>query len=150
RDVSALLATHLDMTIGKEVRNTLAERGVDFGPAFTSLIAVHTTAGDPTLLAEVRVPAGIRAQQTGYGIHPALLDACFQSVGAHPSAAGLGGGGLMLLLSVGRLRRFGPCGDARYCHVTITAPNASAVEADIEVLDAHGGVLLEVTRLRMG
>jgi acyl transferase domain-containing protein/acyl carrier protein len=153
RDVSALLATRLDMTTGEQVRNTLAERGVDFGPAFTSLIAVHTTADDPTLLAEVRVPPGIRAQQTGYGIHPALLDACFQSVAAHPSAAGLIGGGLILALSVGRLRRFGACGDARYCHVTITSSfkaDAPAVEADIEVLDAHGGVLLEVTRLRMG
>jgi acyl transferase domain-containing protein/acyl carrier protein len=149
-DVSALLATHLGMTIGEEIRNTLADRGIDFGTAFTGLIAVHTTAGDPTLFAEVRVPAGIRARQTGYGIHPALLDACFQSVAAHPSAAGLGGGGLMLPLSAGRLRRFGACGDARYCHVTITAANASAVEADIQVLDAHGGVLLEVTRLRMG
>jgi acyl transferase domain-containing protein/NAD(P)-dependent dehydrogenase (short-subunit alcohol dehydrogenase family)/acyl carrier protein len=150
RDVSGLLATHPDVTTGEEMRNSWAARGIDFGPAFTGLTAVHTTAGDPTLLAEVRVPGGIPARQTGYGIHPALLDACFQSVTAHPSAAGLGGGGLILPLSAGRLRRFRACGDARYCHVTITAANASAVEADIEVLDAHGGVLLEVTRLRMG
>jgi acyl transferase domain-containing protein/acyl carrier protein len=150
RDVSGLLATHPDVTTGEEIRNSWAARGIDLGPAFTGLTAVHTAVDDPTMFAEVRVPGGIRARQTGYGIHPALLDACFQSVTAHPSVAGRRGGGLMLPLSAGRLRRFGACGDAHYCHVTITAVDASAVEADIEVLDAHGGVLLEVTRFRMG
>ncbi len=150
RDVSGLLATHPALTTGEEIRNSLAARGIDFGPAFTGLTAVHTAVDDPTMFAEVRVPGGIRARQAGYGIHPALLDACFQSVAAHPSVAGWRGGSLMLPLSVGRLRRFGACGDARYCHVTITAADASAVEADIEALDAHGGALLEVTRLRMG
>ena len=116
RDVSGLLATHPDVTTGEEIRNSLAARGIDFGPAFTGLTAVHTAVDDPTMFAEVRVPGGIRARQTGYGIHPALLDACFQSVAAHPSVAGRRGGSLMLPLSAGRLRRFGACGDARYCH----------------------------------
>ncbi len=150
RDVCGLLAKHPNVTTGEEIRKSLAARGIDFGPAFTGLTAVHTAVDDPTMFAEVRVPGGIRARQTGYCIHPALLDACFQSVAAHPSVAGRRGGSLLLPLSAGRLRRFGGCGDARYCHVTITAADASAVEADIEALDAHGGVLLEVSRLRMG
>ena len=150
RDVIGLLAAHHDVTTGDEIRMSLAQRGIDFGPAFTGLTAVHTAAEGPSLVAEVRVPAGIRANQAGYGIHPALLDACFQSVAAHPSVADRRGGALLLPLSVGRLRRFGAGGDARYCHVTITSADASAVEATIEVLDARGGVLLEVDRLRMG
>lgn len=150
RDVSRLLAAHPDVLTGQDVRNSLAAHGIDFGPAFAGLIAVHTAVDEPTMFAEVRVPGGIRARQTGYGIHPALLDACFQSVAAHQSFGLRRGDALMMPLSAGRLRRFGACGDARYCHVTIAASDASAVEANIEVLDATGGVLLEVTRLRMG
>ncbi len=148
RDVSELLAGHPDVTTGDEIRKSLLSRGIDYGPAFAGLTAVHTAGNDPNLFAEVRVPDGIRTQQSAYRIHPAVLDACFQSVAAHPSVADLGG--LMLPLSAGRVRRFGACGDARYCQVIITSADVSAVEADIAVLDAHGTVLLDVTGLRMG
>lgn len=149
-DVAGLLAAHPDVTTGEEIRASLAARGIGFGPAFAGLTAVHTAADDPTLFAEVQVPAGIRSAQAGYVIHPALLDACYQSVAAHPSVTGRRSASLMLPLSVGRLRRFGLCSDARYCTVTITSADASAVAADIAVLDALGNVLLDVTGLRMG
>lgn len=50
------------------------------------------------MLAEVAVPSSIRAQQGAYGVHPALLDACFQSVAAHPGVGNAGVGGLLLPL----------------------------------------------------
>lgn len=40
--------------------------------------------------------------------------------------------------------------NAHYCYVTITSATATAVEADIEVLDEHGAVLLTVGGLRLG
>jgi acyl transferase domain-containing protein/acyl carrier protein len=150
RNVADLLAAHPDTLSGEEIRQSLAARGIEFGPAFTGLTRVHTATEGSTLLAEIAVPAGIRAEQSGYGIHPAVLDACFQSVGAHLLIGGRRDGGLMLPLSVGRLRRFGPGRGARFCHVTITKADANAVEANLEVLDDQGGVLLEVSGLRMG
>ncbi len=155
RDLGELLAAHPGAVSGEEIRLSLAARGVEFGPAFTGLSRVHTAADGATLLAEIAAPAGIRAQQSGYGIHPAVLDACFQSVGAHLLVGGRRGGdlgGLLLPLSVGRLRRFGAGRDARYCHVTVTKADAGAgaIEADLEVLDELGEVVLEVTGLRMG
>ena len=65
-------------------------------------------------------------------------------------AGGRRAGGLLLPLSVGRLRRFGAGRDARYCQVTITKADATVVEADLDVLDEQGEVILEVTGLRMG
>ena len=53
-------------------------------------------------------------------------------------------------LSIGRLRRFGAGRDARYCHVTVTKADSTAIDADLEVLDGNGEVVLEVSRLRMG
>ncbi len=151
RDLDDLLAAHPGTVSGEELRQSLAARGIEFGPAFTGLARVHTAEGGATLLAEIGAPAGIRAGQSGYCIHPAVLDACFQSVGAHLLVGGRrDSGGLLLPLSVGRLRRFGAGRDARYCHVTVTKADATVIEADLEVLDGNGGVILEISRLRLG
>lgn len=138
RDIAALLAAHPNILSGNEIRQTLALRGIDFGPAFTGLVSVHTAADATTLLGEVTAPAGIRAQQSGYGIHPAVLDACFQTVGAHFLAGGGQDGPLMLPLRIERLRRFGAGRDARYCRATITKADAVGIAADLEILDAAG------------
>ena len=64
------------------------ERGIQFGPAFTGLTAARVAEGAvSTVLAEIGLPRSIRTQQAGYAMHPALLDACFQSVAAHPPFA---------------------------------------------------------------
>ena len=93
-DMSALLAAHPRSEDGAEVRQRLDRRGVQYGPAFSGLAAVHTGEGKAratvTVLAEVAVPRQIRSQQGAYGVHPALLDACFQSVEAHPEVQALG------------------------------------------------------------
>ena len=93
------------------------EHGLQYGPAFAGLAAVHTaddTVG--TVLAEVRLPGPIRSQQGAYGVHPALLDACFQSVAAHPDAQVAGSAGLLLPLRVRRIRSYASARTARYCY----------------------------------
>ena len=152
RDVAELLAAHPNRVSGDELRQWFADRRIQFGPAFTGLLAVHTSEGDnrSTLLAEIALPSEIRSQQAGYGIHPALLDACFQSVAAVMATAGGTDGGLLLPLGVARLRRVGPGRDARYCLVRILSADASAIEADLDVLDANGEVVLQAAGLRMG
>ena len=150
RDLGGLLAAHPGIVSGDEVRLALAARGIAFGPAFTGLTCVHTAADGGTLLAELGTPASIRAEQSGYGIHPSVLDACFQSVAAHLLGGGRRDGGLLLPLSVGRLRRLGLGRDARYCLVTVTRADAAAIVANLEVLDGAGEVILEVDALRMG
>ena len=91
-DMSALLAAHPRREDGAELRKRMDQRGVQYGPAFTGLGAVHTGEGATgTVLAEVALPREIRSQQDAYGVHPALLDACFQSVAAHPDVQALGG-----------------------------------------------------------
>ena len=151
-DISALLAAHPRCEDGDEVRKRLDQRGVQYGPAFTGLAAVHT-AGERagTVLAEVGLPRSIRSQQGAYGVHPVLLDACFQSVGG-PSRrpGGAGSGGLLLPLGVRRLRAYGAARSARYCYTRVTKADTAGVEADLDVLDEHGTVLLTVRGLRLG
>jgi polyketide synthase 5 len=150
-DMSALLAAHPGREDGAEVRKRLDQRGVQYGPAFTGLAAAHTGEGaTATVLAEVALPGQIRSQQDAYGVHPALLDACFQSVEAHPDVQALGGDVLGLPLGVRRLRAYGSARNACYCYTRVTKADTSGIEADLDVLDEHGAVLLAVQGLRLG
>lgn len=147
-DMAALRAAHPDREDGNAVRERVGRRGLQYGPAFTGLSAVYTGDGS-SVLAEVALPRSIRSQQDAYGVHPALLDACFQSVEAHPSVQAAGDT-LGLPLGVGRVCAYGTARNAHYCHTRITRLDATGIEADIDVLDEHGTVLLAVHGLRLG
>ena len=152
-DLSALLAAHPVRVDGAELRESFGKRGIQFGPAFTGLAAVHTAEGSAsTVLAEIGLPGSLRSHHGDFGVHPALLDACFQSVAAHPAARGVGGAGgagLLLPLGVRQLRIYGPARDARYCHARVTA-SGTGLDADLDVIDVHGTVLLTARGLQMG
>ncbi|MDA3659744.1 sulfolipid-1 biosynthesis phthioceranic/hydroxyphthioceranic acid synthase [Mycobacterium xenopi] len=143
RDMSALLAAHPHREDGDEVRRRLDARGVQFGPAFTALGTVYAgDEGTDTVLAEVALPRQIRSQQDAYGIHPALLDTCFQCIEGHRDVQALGEEVLGLPRGVRRLRAYGSVRNARYCYTRVVKADDSGVEADFELLDEHGTVLL--------
>ncbi|MFV0495664.1 polyketide synthase dehydratase domain-containing protein, partial [Mycobacterium sp.] len=163
-DIEALRAQHGISVEGDDLRHEFDERGIQYGRAFAGLSAAYVAGDDSdsdsdsdsddddadTVLAEVAVPSSIRSQQGAYVVHPALLDACFQSVAAHPGIRDAAG--LLLPLGVGRIRSYGPARHAHYCLTTVTRPDSGAGElsADIDVLDEHGAVLLTVRGLRLG
>ncbi|WP_373176874.1 sulfolipid-1 biosynthesis phthioceranic/hydroxyphthioceranic acid synthase [Mycobacterium marinum] len=149
-DIEALLAAHACRLDGDELREWFGKTGIHYGPAFTGLVAAHVCErGSDAVLAEISLPGSMRTQQAGYLVHPALLDACFQSVLAHPVVREMGNGGLLLPLGVRRLRSHASTRDARFCYTRVTACGHDA-EADIDVLDEHGTVLLAVRGLLMG
>lgn len=150
RDISALLAAHPQLTEGGALRQSFAERGVEYGPAFGGLVSARTAGRKSrSVVAEVRLPSAVRWQPTGYRVHPALLDACFQAVLAHPSVKDASKGGGLLPLGVRRLRRYASTRPTRYCHLRVTSVTGSAVEVDLDLLDEHGAVLLIVQGLCM-
>ncbi|MCV7028980.1 sulfolipid-1 biosynthesis phthioceranic/hydroxyphthioceranic acid synthase [Mycobacterium sherrisii] len=150
RDIAALLATHPQRTDGAALRRAFAERGVDYGPAFAGLVSACNAAGKSrTVVAEVELPRAVRSQQGGYGVHPALLDACFQTVLAHPAIKDAAHVGLLLPVSVARLRRYAPVRGTRYCQARIVSASESALQVDLDLLDETGAVVLAVEGLRM-
>ena len=150
-DMPALLAAHPCRLDGAQLRLRVGNIGIHYGAAFMGLTAVHTAEGTAgTVLAEVALPAPIRSQQAAYGIHPALLDACFQSLVAHPDVGRADSGGLLLPLGVRRLRTHQSTRNARFCLTRVTKVDAAGVEADLDVLDEHGTVLLTVQGLQLG
>ena len=150
-DMAELLAAHPHRIDGVELRQFFDGRGINYGPAFAGLEAAFI-AGDSgdTVVAKVALPGSIRSQQAGYTIHPGLLDVCFQAVAAHPALYGDLTGTLMLPLGVSRLRAHGQARDAHYCHVRLASSGSTEVQADIDVLDEQGIVLLTVVGLRLG
>ena len=58
-------------------------------------------------------------------MHPALLDACFQAVGAHPAIFGDLSGSLLLPLGVRTLRAYGSTRNVHYCHARLTSVTAA-------------------------
>ena len=87
-DIAALLAAHPHRVEGR--RPAAAVRRARCAPRS----CLHRPGGRPiadgTVLAEVGPPGSIRSQQAAYAVHPALLDACFQSLTAHPALDGAG------------------------------------------------------------
>nr|BBA66512.1 type I polyketide synthase [Actinoallomurus fulvus] len=57
---------------------SLADAGLEYGPAFRGLRAVRRSGDD--LIAEVALPEGVRTD--GFGLHPALLDAVLHAIAA--------------------------------------------------------------------
>ncbi|OFJ53144.1 sulfolipid-1 biosynthesis phthioceranic/hydroxyphthioceranic acid synthase [Mycolicibacterium grossiae] len=154
-DLAQLLAEHPHRTDGAGLREVYAGVGIGYGPAFEGLSATNTadpeTSTITTVLAEVALPGAIRSQQSAYGTHPALLDACFQSVIVHPDVqSAAAGGGLLLPIGVRRLRLHQPTRNAHYCLTRVTSWKPGEAEADLEILDADGHVLLSVEGLRLG
>jgi polyketide synthase 5 len=153
RDIPALLAAHPRREAGADIRNRLGEHGIQYGAVFAALSAVHcgeveSEGATGTLLAEVALGAPARSQQAGYSVHPALLDACFQSVAAHPDLQAIGADVLVLPVGIRRLRGYGPARNARYCYARLTSIDTTGIETDIDVLDRNGNVLVVVQGLR--
>lgn len=149
-DLDTLIADHPSRMEGAELRKAFDAIGIQYGPAFSGLSAVLVgDGGTTTVLAEVALPGAIRSQQSAYCSHPALLDACFQSVIVAPEVQQAGDGGLLLPVGVRRLRNYHSTRNAQYCLARVTSSRPGECEADVDVLDQSGTVLLTVEGLRL-
>ncbi len=150
-DITRLLEAHPERVDGAHLRELFAERGIVYGPAFCGLVAAHVgTDGQRSVLAEVALPGALRAGQAAYAVHPALLDACFQAVAAHPDIRDDASPALLLPLGVRRIRAHASTRHAQYCYARVQRLDASTVEADLDILDDDGNVLVAVQGLRLG
>lgn len=150
-DLSALRAEHPHRESGDDLRASFDERGVQYGPAFQGLAAAYR--GDETVrsvLAEVTLPRDVRAQQGSYIVHPALLDACFQSVIALPDVQEASKDAPPLPKGVRSLHAYESARATQYCYTRVTKVVGNEVEADIDLLDETGSVLIAVRGFRFG
>ena len=150
-DLVELRAAHAMPVAAEEVWRWFGSQGIQYGPSFRALAAgLALSADGASLLADLRLPGSLRMGGRGYTVHPVLLDACFQSVGAFARVVSETNGRLLLPLSVRSLRLHSTDAGAAHCLTRLVAVDALHVEADIELIDASGRVLLSVDGLAMG
>ncbi|MCG0069613.1 SDR family NAD(P)-dependent oxidoreductase, partial [Streptomyces tricolor] len=116
--------------------DTLADRGLDYGPVFRGVRAAWRHGTD--LLADVELPAD--ADESGFLLHPALLDAAL-----HPIGLGglVGDGGLPFAWHGLRVHAVG----ARAARVRLTPLGDETVAVDLA--DGTGAPLATVASLRL-
>ncbi|WP_306750987.1 SDR family NAD(P)-dependent oxidoreductase, partial [Saccharothrix yanglingensis] len=113
------------------VYERFATDGFEYGPLFQGLRAVRRH-GD-----EVVAEVGFTGDPTGFGVHPALLDACLHAAGL----VGSTDAGLPFSWSGVTLHATGAT--ALRARITPAGPSAVA----LSVVDADGGPVLDVDRL---
>lgn len=124
-----------------------ASHGLFYGPSFQGLAELW--AGGDEVLARIAVPTALAGGLSDYRIHPALLDACLQSVmGALPPADADDDRSTYVPTYLERLRFFGGGGSVAWCHTTLLRADRHAIVARFALFDAGGMPLAEIDSMR--
>ncbi|MER5338534.1 type I polyketide synthase, partial [Micromonospora sp. NPDC002717] len=123
---------------------TVAEHGLSYGPVFRGLRRAWTAAD--TVFAEVALPDEAAGEPTGFGVHPALLDAALHPVGLLPADETGGGARVPFAFEGVQVHALG----ARTLRVRLTASGSSvrlvAVdETGVPVVSVDSLTLREMT-----
>ncbi|MEV3963411.1 SDR family NAD(P)-dependent oxidoreductase [Nocardia sp. NPDC050193] len=129
-----------------DVYGRFAQSGYAYGPAFCGIDRLDLGAGEA--LARIQVPRVLRRRRDGYLLHPAVLDACFQSAILHPVPQRPG---LLLPISylptgIERVRVYDRVDLPVWCY-TRPRKNDDSLLVDIYLLDDAGAVIAEYTSL---
>src|SRR5579859_371206 len=133
---------------GQDYYRKLGESGVHYGPFFQSIAQLWRNNGD--VLGEVHVPDGPEAEFHGFQIHPAVLDAGLQVLGAAIAAEATENGrpGIYLPTRINQFRVHGRPGRHLWSHTRVQHREAAAITGEVQLLDEAGRVAVEIQGLR--
>ncbi len=121
--------------------------GMDYGPAFQGIEELWR--GDGQSLARLELPEHLAGDAGHYALHPALLDACLQVLGAN-LADGDNEEIAYLPVALGQLEVRARPGTEVWCHATLhertNAPGDTA-SGDLRLLDPAGRVVASLQKL---
>jgi acyl transferase domain-containing protein/acyl carrier protein len=118
----------------------LAETGYNYGPAFRGIESLRL--GQDECLAEIRCPKPLLAKTAGFCCHPALFDACLQTVlSLVPS------GRNFLPTHIGEVTQLAPLAPQMLVHSRIrrSLDEAAKLVADVQIMDAIGTPLMHIS-----
>lgn len=137
-----------DLLSGADFYQRLQEHGGNYGPSFRNVAQVWRRDGEA--IGQLQPAELVTSDLPIYQLHPALLDACFQVLGA-AAAAEHSTNDVFLPVVAGNLRMYAPprADQPLWSHVLLQPSNAGAVTGDVFLLDGEGRVLVEVLGLRV-
>ena len=124
----------------------LRDRGLEHGPAFAGITALHTSAGHDSFWARLSVPQSARSGEHSLRVHPVLVDLCLQALVAGPALNA--GQGLIIPVRIGTVRVLGDLAAAVYCHARITETTKDSIVGHIRLLDEAGVVVMTMDGVR--
>ena len=114
-----------------------AETGIGLGPSFQTLNKIWAAPGEA--LAEVSVPEELAGAELG--VHPLVLDGCFQAVGAARGLDGMQGSTTYLPFGWEQLWLAGPLPRKVFCHVRMNTVDSQSEAALAEAPEVQSGEL---------
>ena len=144
-DLDGIRARCTEHVAGAEYYERLAAFGLDFGPGFRGVTDVWR--GDGEALGRVMLPALLEEERARYGIHPALLDACFHVLGAPLSSTQ---DRASLLIGIDEFHLYAAPESWLWSHVVLdTETAAGTFSAAVHLYDEHGGLVAEALGLHL-
>lgn len=145
-DLDSLKARFPLLTSAKEVYARLWSHGLHYGPSFQCIRRLGRISQE--VLAQLELPTADSVDDV-YQVHPALLDASFQSmivavkrnIDESPSP-------VYVPMSIQRIRYFSKPTRACWCHGVVTKQTNSVIEGDTLLCDDQGNVLITIQNLR--
>jgi len=135
---------------GQDYYSRLRENGVDYGPSFQSITQLWRCDGE--MLGEAKVPDGPHREFDAFQFHPALLDACFQTLGAGVAAQAKEkveqGTYMPTHVDEVRILIHGGQSSHLWSHAHLRATGTDSVKGDVRLLDETGRVAVEVVGVR--
>jgi len=133
---------------GQDYYLKLRESGIDYGPFFQSIAQLWRNHGD--VLGEVKVPDGSDAEFNAYQIHPAILDAGLQIMGAAVAAEANQNGnqGIFMPTRIDQVRVCGRIGRHLWSNAHVQERDTDIVTGEVRFLDEAERVAVEILGLR--
>ena len=129
----------------------MAGQGAHYGPGFHCIVSLARSNG--AVLAQLHLPTELGDDRLQYAVHPALLDASIQAVGAGLPWADVSDGTDDIYLPVGlaRYQVFRPAPTEAWCHVSAIRESAGrrTLSADYRLIDPSGATIASVEGLEL-
>jgi myxalamid-type polyketide synthase MxaE and MxaD len=127
----------------------MASMGLEYGEAFRGVRELRRRDGE--VVARVQVDERLDANAASYRVHPALLDACLQTLSAAVPHDALGADPSPLVpVGIARIKWFGALPREVACHASLRRMGIAAryLAGDLTITDTHGNVLLVLDDFR--
>ncbi len=152
-DVDEVAGRATDRRTRQEFYDQIAARGLVYGPAFQVLSDLSRS--DHDALAQIELAPPVAKELPQYHLHPALLDACFQSMaGVVPlEADGSDSPYTYMPVHVRSVRIHAELSERMGTYAVRTSPDShpspDTVEGNVYLIDGEGNILVELEGVRV-
>jgi len=146
--LAELQARSSEQISGQDYYLRLRESGIDYGPSFQSVAQLWRCNGE--VLGEVKAPDGPYGEFNACQFQPAILDACFQTLGASVAAQATEDDkqGTYMPTHVDEIRIHRRPGLHLRSHAHLLERTADTMKGEVRLLDETGHVAIEMLGLR--